>query len=59
VANIGSLIKKADNLDSDPVADIDARVVEVKVRLSPEASRRLADLTNLRVDVRINLETQN
>lgn len=53
---IGSLIKKADNLDSDPVADIDARVVEVKVKLSPNASRQLADLTNLRVDVRINLD---
>lgn len=56
VAQIGSLIKKADNLDSDPVADIDARVVEVEVKLSPEASKRLADLTNLRVDVRINLD---
>lgn len=55
VVQIGSLIKKADNLDTDPVADIDARIVEVKVRLNPEASRQLADLTNLRVDVRINL----
>lgn len=55
VVQIGSLIKKRDNLDSDPVADVDARIVEVKVKLSPEASRQLADLTNLRVDVRINL----
>ena len=56
VVQIGSLIKKRDVLDSDPVADVDARVVEVKVKLSPEASRRLADLTNLRVDVRISIE---
>ncbi len=56
VVQIGSLIKKRDTLDSDPVADVDARVVEVKVKLSPEASKKLADLTNLRVDVRINLD---
>lgn len=55
VVQIGSLIKKRDNLDSDPVADVDARVVEVKVKLNPEASRRLAKLTNLRVDVRITV----
>lgn len=53
VIEIGSLIKKRDVLDSDPVADVDARVVEVKVKLNPEASRQLANLTNLRVDVRV------
>lgn len=56
VVQVGSLIKKRDTLDSDPVADVDARVVEVKVKLSPEASKRLANLTNLRVDVRISIE---
>lgn len=55
VVQIGSLIKKRDNLDSDPVADVDARVVEVKVKLNAEGSRQLAKLTNLRVDVRISL----
>ena len=59
VVQVGSLIKKRDTLDADPVADVDARVVEVKVKLGAEASKQLADLTNLRVDVRINLETQN
>lgn len=56
VAQIGSLIQKRNTLDADPVADVDARVVEVKVKLSPEASQQLADLTNLRVDVRISIE---
>ncbi len=56
VAAIGSLIKKRDVLDADPVADVDARVVEVKIRLSPEASRQLENLTNLRVDARIAVE---
>ena len=56
VVQIGSLIKKRDVLDSDPVADVDARVVEVKVRLNQAASEKLANLTNLRVDVRIAAE---
>ncbi len=56
IVQIGSQIRKRDVLDSDPVADVDARIVEVKVKLSPDASKRLADLTNLRVDVRINLD---
>jgi HlyD family secretion protein len=56
IVQIGSQIRKRDVLDSDPVADVDARVVEVKVKLSPDASRQLADLTNLRVDVRISVD---
>ncbi|MCY7344675.1 MAG: HlyD family efflux transporter periplasmic adaptor subunit [Pyrinomonadaceae bacterium] len=55
VVQIGSMIKKSDNLDTDPVADVDARVVEVRVKLNAEASKQLAKLTNLRVDVRIAL----
>lgn len=55
VVEVGSLIKKRDTLDSDPVADVDARVVEVKVKLNSEGSKQLAKLTNLRVDVRIGL----
>jgi HlyD family secretion protein len=55
VVAIDPLIKKRDILDSDPVADVDSRVVEVRVRLDGEASRRLAGLTNLRVDVKFIL----
>ena len=41
-------------LDVDPAADADARVVEVRIRLDePEA---LASLTNLQVDVLIELD---
>lgn len=53
VVQIDPIIKKRDILDSDPVADVDARVVEVRVRLDADASRKLADLTNLRVDVKL------
>lgn len=49
VEAIGLLIGKKDILKTDPVADADARVVEVDIRLdNPEAAARL---TNLRVDI--------
>ncbi len=49
VERIGLLIGKKDVLKTDPVADADARVVEVDIHLDePESAARL---TNLRVDV--------
>ena len=49
VERIGLKVGKKDVLSTDPVADADARVVEVRVRLqNPEVA---ADLTNLRVQV--------
>lgn len=54
VDEIGLQIGKKDALGTDPVADADARVVEVKIRLDPEASQRVAGLTNLQVKVVIN-----
>ncbi|MGL4884141.1 MAG: HlyD family efflux transporter periplasmic adaptor subunit, partial [Waterburya sp.] len=55
VDHIGLQIKKQDVLESDPAAAKDARVVEVKVRLDPQDSDKVAGLTNLQVRVRINL----
>jgi len=55
VDHIGLQIKKQDVLESDPAADKDARVVEVKVRLDPQDSDRVAGLTNLQVRVKIDL----
>lgn len=49
VERIGMKIGKKDVLSTDPVADADARVVEVRIRLDePQLAARL---TNLRVDV--------
>jgi HlyD family secretion protein len=54
VERIGLKIGKKDVLSTDPVADADARVVEVKIRLhEPE---RAARLTNMRVDIIIGEE---
>lgn len=49
VERIGLKVGKKDVLSTDPVADADARVVEVEIRL--EESEPAAALTNLRVDV--------
>lgn len=57
VDEIGLLIAKKDVLNTDPAADIDARVVEVKIRLTPESSQRVASLTNSKVRVVIGLGT--
>ena len=49
VERIGLRIGRQDVLRTDPVADADARVVEVEIRLDDSAAA--AHLTNLRVDV--------
>lgn len=54
VSRVGYLIGKKDVMDTDPSADVDSRVVEVHIRLSPEDSRRVESLTNLSVLVRID-----
>ncbi|MDY6782146.1 MAG: HlyD family efflux transporter periplasmic adaptor subunit [Cyanobacteriota bacterium] len=55
VESIGLQIGKRDVLDTDPAADVDVRVVEVKVLLDPEDSDRVAGLTNAKVLVEIQL----
>lgn len=55
IDQIGMEIGKKDILNTDPAADVDARVVEVKIRLKPEDSRRVIGLTRLKVKVAINI----
>ncbi|MDB9537527.1 HlyD family efflux transporter periplasmic adaptor subunit [Dolichospermum planctonicum CS-1226] len=54
VTEIGRKIGKKDVLNNDPAADIDARVVEVKIALSPEFNQKVSGLTNAKVTVEIN-----
>lgn len=54
VDEIGLQIGKKDILGTDPVADTDARVVEVKIRLDAKDSQKVKGLTNLRVDTLIH-----
>ncbi|MGI9592521.1 MAG: HlyD family efflux transporter periplasmic adaptor subunit [Myxococcota bacterium] len=56
VERVGLQIGRQGILDTDPVAKIDSRVVEVRIRLepeSPELAALVASLTNLQVDVEI------
>jgi HlyD family secretion protein len=57
VVEVGLEINKQDVLSTDPAAKFDARVAEVKVLLDESSSRRVADLTNLSVQVSINVKS--
>ncbi len=57
VSDIGWQIFKNDVLDDDPAANADARIVEVKVRL--DDSDPVQGLTNLQVDVRIDVDASD
>lgn len=56
VEQIGLQIYKNDILDDDPAANADARVVEVRIRI--DQSQVVAALTNLQVDVAIDINDQ-
>ena len=55
VHQISSQIGKNDILDTDPTADEDTRVVEVQILLEPQSSQKVTKLTNLEVDVTIEV----
>ncbi len=56
VTEIGRKIGKRDVLSTDPVADVDARVVEVKISLTPEDSQKVSGFTNAKVLAQIDRE---
>ncbi|WP_218959061.1 ABC exporter membrane fusion protein [Baaleninema simplex] len=58
VEQIGAQIGKKDVLSSDPSLDVDARVVEVKIRLTPEDSQTVSNLINLQVEIKIEVDSQ-
>lgn len=51
VDEIGLQVARKNVLGTDPVADADARVVEVKIRLDQAANQKVTGLTNLQVNV--------
>ena len=55
VDEIGLMIARKVVLTNDPVSDTDARVLEVRVGLNPQDSRRLSRMSNARVEVSIQL----
>ena len=53
VSEIGLQVGKKDVLDSDPAADVDVRVIEVKIKLDRDSSQRVAGLTYAKVIAKI------
>lgn len=55
VAQIGLQVNPQDVLTTDPTADVNRRIVEVKVRLNAADSQRVSAFTNLQVSVVIDI----
>lgn len=55
VSEIGLQIRRQNTFSNTPGENLDRRVVEVKIRLTPEASKQVAGLTNLQVQAAIQL----
>ena len=56
VSYIGLQIGKQDVLNTDPAADSDSRVVEVKIAIDPNDSTTVKGLTNSKVSIEINTD---
>ncbi|MBO3460391.1 ABC exporter membrane fusion protein [Aetokthonos hydrillicola Thurmond2011] len=55
VYHIGLQVNRQNVFSNQPGENLDRRVVEVKIRLNPEASKKVAGLTNLQVQTAIEL----
>ncbi|MEM8502013.1 MAG: ABC exporter membrane fusion protein [Cyanobacteria bacterium P01_D01_bin.1] len=56
VEQIGLQVERQDVVNEDPAANIDAKVVEVQVRLNETDSQKVSGLSNLQVTVTIETE---
>ncbi|MBW4500570.1 MAG: ABC exporter membrane fusion protein [Scytonema hyalinum WJT4-NPBG1] len=55
VSLIGLQVNRQNVFSNQPAENLDKRVIEVKIRLTPEDSKRVAGLTNLQVQTAIEL----
>lgn len=55
VSAVGLLVNQQEVFSNQPGENLDRRVVEVKIQLTPEASKRVSGLTNLQVQTAILL----
>ncbi len=56
VERVGLQVERQDVINEDPAANIDAKVVEVYVRLDDEANEKVSELTNLQVTATIQTD---
>ena len=59
VYQVGLQVSRQNVFSNQPGENLDRRVVEVKIRLDPEDSKRVAGLTNLQVQTAINTQVAN
>ncbi|MEO0971285.1 MAG: hypothetical protein AAFX80_23970 [Cyanobacteria bacterium J06639_18] len=52
---VGLQVKRQDVINADPSSNIDSRIVETRVKLDEESSKKAANFTNLQVRVEIEL----
>jgi HlyD family secretion protein len=55
VSHIGLQVNRQNVFSNQPGENLDSRVIEVKIRLNPEDSKKVAGLTNLQVQTAIDL----
>ncbi|MGK7925816.1 MAG: efflux RND transporter periplasmic adaptor subunit [Spirulina sp.] len=55
VEAIGSQIGRRNVINNDPTLEIDVRVIEVKIRLDPEASQKVTHFINSQVEIKIEI----
>ncbi|MEA5550376.1 ABC exporter membrane fusion protein [Anabaena cylindrica UHCC 0172] len=55
VSQIGLQVNRQNVFSNQPGENLDSRVIEVKIRLTPEDSKKVAGLTNLQVQTAIEL----
>jgi len=56
VSQVGLQVTRQNVFSSQPGENLDRRVIEVKIRLNPEGSKRVAGFTNLQVQTAIELD---
>ena len=56
VTEVGLQVNPQDVLTTDPTADVNSRIVEVKIRLDPADSQKVSAFTNLQVNVVIDTQ---
>ncbi len=56
VSQIGLQVSKQNVFSTQPGENLDRRVIEVKIRLDPQDAQKVASLTNLQVQIEINLQ---
>jgi HlyD family secretion protein len=59
VSQIGLQVNRQNVFSSQPGENLDRRVIEVKIRLNSQDSQRVAGLTNLQVQVEIQVDNPN